>query len=457
MSFTLNALSAKVSGLLARGGTDLAAAERERRALLSAATAAGAKLITVGSFLISVPLTLGYLGAERYGLWMTMSSVVYVLSFADVGTGSALLNFVADFNGRDDRRGIREAVSTSAALLGIFGLLVAATFLLLDFVVPWAALLKIQSPVVQAEFGPGLLVVACCFALSLPLGVTARLQAGLQEGYRANVWSAAGGVLGLIGVWTAIQNHAGLPILALALSGAPLVVAAINAAAFFGGRGRDYAPAWRCVSLPLARRILGQFLAFLGIQIVVAINVASDNLIISKMLGPEAVTAFSVPERMFGLITMVIHLAIAPLWPAFGEALSRGDKRWLILTFKRSLLFTFVASVAGSTIFVFGGRSIIEFWSGGAVLPSIGFLLGLAVWKFSEAFENPLTVFLSSAGKIQPILQIGAVVVGVTIFLKISAISTFGFWIIPWISGVIRIAFSTIPLFYICKKFIDRL
>ena len=42
---------------------------------LTAISSAVAKVITVVTMLISVRLTLNYLGTERYGLWMTISSV----------------------------------------------------------------------------------------------------------------------------------------------------------------------------------------------------------------------------------------------------------------------------------------------------------------------------------------------------------------------------------------------
>ena len=108
------------------------AAARERRALVSAMSAAAAKLVNVATLLISVPMTLHYLGPERYGLWMAMSSAVYVLSFADLGIGNALINYVANAYGRDDRPSIREAVSTTAIIFGALSVILLAVFSAID-------------------------------------------------------------------------------------------------------------------------------------------------------------------------------------------------------------------------------------------------------------------------------------------------------------------------------------
>ena len=57
--------------------------ERYRRAALTMLSSLAARSVSILTVLISVPLTLGYLGVERYGLWMTISSVIAMLVFAD--------------------------------------------------------------------------------------------------------------------------------------------------------------------------------------------------------------------------------------------------------------------------------------------------------------------------------------------------------------------------------------
>ena len=72
------------------------AKERHRRIVLSAIASAMAKIISITTALISVPLTLHYLGPERYGMWMTISSLAALLAFADLGIGNGMLNAIAD-------------------------------------------------------------------------------------------------------------------------------------------------------------------------------------------------------------------------------------------------------------------------------------------------------------------------------------------------------------------------
>jgi len=70
-------------------------AERHRRALLTSATGFAARGVSMGASLITIPLTLHYLGNERFGLWMTISSIVAMATFADFGIGNGVVNMLA--------------------------------------------------------------------------------------------------------------------------------------------------------------------------------------------------------------------------------------------------------------------------------------------------------------------------------------------------------------------------
>jgi hypothetical protein len=79
--------------------------------------------------IVSVPMALSYLGNERFGLWMTATSVVSMLAFADFGIGNGLLSAVAEASGRDDLEAIRKYISSGFAIL----IAIAVCMLLLFF------------------------------------------------------------------------------------------------------------------------------------------------------------------------------------------------------------------------------------------------------------------------------------------------------------------------------------
>ncbi len=90
---TKNSYKVRISSLLKLSSFNTQTAEgrsreRYRRASLSTIAAGLSKVVSILTGLITVPLTIKYLGAERYGLWMTISSTIAMLTFADLGIGN---------------------------------------------------------------------------------------------------------------------------------------------------------------------------------------------------------------------------------------------------------------------------------------------------------------------------------------------------------------------------------
>jgi hypothetical protein len=67
--------------------------ERYRRAGITASTSFLSKALTIIISFASVPLTVHYLGAERYGVWLVISSLLTWMSLTDFGlAGNGLVN-----------------------------------------------------------------------------------------------------------------------------------------------------------------------------------------------------------------------------------------------------------------------------------------------------------------------------------------------------------------------------
>ena len=85
--------------------------ERYRRAALTVVASGAARGVGILTTLISIPLTVRYLGTERYGLWVTITSVIALLTFADLGLGNGVLNAISEAHGGDDVESARKYLS----------------------------------------------------------------------------------------------------------------------------------------------------------------------------------------------------------------------------------------------------------------------------------------------------------------------------------------------------------
>ena len=62
--------------------------------------------------LLLLPFNVGHLGAAAYGLWALTTSVLWFFGVLDLGYGSALVKFVAQYRAWRDRAALNEIIST---------------------------------------------------------------------------------------------------------------------------------------------------------------------------------------------------------------------------------------------------------------------------------------------------------------------------------------------------------
>jgi len=98
-----------------------------------------------------VPLTINYVNPTRYGIWLTLSSIVAWFSFFDIGLTQGLRNKFAESKATGNDELSQIYVSTTYAILTIVFLFVWITFLFVNNYLDWSKLLNI-SQVYQKMF-----------------------------------------------------------------------------------------------------------------------------------------------------------------------------------------------------------------------------------------------------------------------------------------------------------------
>jgi Na+-driven multidrug efflux pump len=103
-------------------------------------------------------------------------------------------------------------------------------------------------------------------------------------------------------------------------------------------------------------------------------------------------------------------MGIAPLWPAYGEALARGDVAWVRKTFLTSLWLALAITVPICALLVVAGPWILRIAVGKSLHAPMSLLVTLAVWGVVNAVSSVTAVFLNGAGvmKVQSALSVFA-------------------------------------------------
>lgn len=445
--------------VLKLGRLDAAAAEergkeRLRRVFWTALSSSLAKGMNALSMLVAVPVTLAYLGAERFGLWMTIASLAAFLGFADLGIGNGVLNIVSEACGRNDTDAAQKCVSNAIAALIVIALVLGFLFWLAYPHVAWARAFNVSSPMAMKEAGPAMAMFFAVMIANLPLSIIPRVQMAYQEGYISGIWQAASNLLGLVGLLAIARLGVGLPLLVLAFTGAPVVGNLLNAVGLLGFQRPWLVPKRRHLDASVARRIIWVGSQFVMIQVGNAAIGYTDNLVIAHSLGPEAVALYAVPAKLFAVAPMLLYMALAPLWPAFGEANVRGDHRWAKEALTRAILASSGLCAIASLVLVGFGERILYLWVGPAANFSLLLMIGLGVWTTLSSALTAMALFLNAANVLR--LQVVCVLVTAVVatLSKIALARAAGLPGIVWSTVGASILFMLLPYsVYLARRF----
>jgi O-antigen/teichoic acid export membrane protein len=430
--------------------------ERYRRVTLTTLASLVAHAASTLTTLAAVPLALGYLGTERYGLWMSVTSLVAVVAAADLGIGNGLLNAIAESHGKDDKSMAGRYASSAFFLLTAIALALAAVVVLVEPLVSWGDLLKVSSATALLEAPPTVLILLGCSFLSIPIGIAARIHLGYQEGYVNGLWQGLGSVLGLVGMATAIILGASMPWVVLGFAVGPVISGLCNLLILVGRRAW-LRPRWSAMRSEVVARLLKTGLMFALLQAVVAAAFMSDNFIVAWLFGADVVAQYAVHAQLFAFAPLLAGMALSPLWPAYGEAIARGDSGWVRGVLVRSVALTFAVVSAISLVLVASGQTLIHLWVGSRVEPLVPLMIALAAWAVLSSAGTAVAMFLNGAGvlRLQAFL---ACAMGVAAVLgKVGFGLLFGLPGVVWGTVTAYSLFMAIPLAVLLPRIVARI
>lgn len=426
--------------------------QRYRRIAMSSASSLIAKLVSTATLLVSIPLTLDYLGRERFGLWAALSTVIGFLALTDLGVGNALVNAVSRAMGKDDRTTARQAVSSGFFILAIQGVLLVIAFATLHQFVDWSRIFNLRSNVAAAEVGAAMAVLVVLTALQLPFGLVQRIQEGLQRSYLSNMWQAAASCAGLGGLLMVVHFRLGLPWLVAAVAGAPVVAMLANSAFEYGSRSSWLRPSLRFLNSAVSAQLVRSGFTFLVLGFLTFAGIYSDNFVISRMLSASSVAEYAVVQRL-SLVAHLFWAFIIPLWPAYSEAHSRGDHDWVRKTFDRVLTGSIIAgAILGAGLAAFGGH-IIAFWVGAELRVEPGLLYGFACYVVLSGLIGSISVFLNSAALLTTQLYLLTAAALVSVSLKIVLCLYYGPAGVIWATVIAFGLCYVLPGLWLTRRF----
>lgn len=399
--------------------------ERHRLALLAMSANFISRAISSLVMVFSVSLTLPYLGAERFGVWTTIASLAGMLTFLDLGVGNALTNKVADAASKGNEEHLADTISGGLGFLTILAFVMGGALYALAGVVPWNALIKVGTLPLQAEIESTIRTFSILFAVTLFAGGVQRVFHGLQKGFEAHLAAIIGSLISLGALSWCARVEAGVPLLLLSAMGGGIVANLLLLLVLLKRGLFRRKKIGSNIRLETPRLVKVGGLFFL-LQMGTMVGWEADSLIISSTLGAASVAAFNVTQRLFMFVSQPLYVMNAPLWPAYADASSRGERDFIKATLARSMLVTFLLALAGSLVLSLAGEFVIKVWTGGVVYPPASLVGAFAVWTVFECVGNAFAMFLNGTGVIRQQVVVAGLFIALALPLKFVFVTHFG-------------------------------
>lgn len=338
-------------------------------------------LIKGGSVLVSlflVPLTIDYVNPSRYGIWLTISSVVAWVSFFDIGLTQGLRNKFAQAKADGDDPRAQVYVSTAYALLAVIFGVVWSLFLVVNPFLNWSSLLGVSANM-RGEVSLLAVIVFTYFCIQFVLKISTTILIADQTPSKAALIDFLGQLLSLAFILILIKTTtSSLILLGMALCLSPLLVLLGANFFLFTGKYKNYRPQINKINFAYSKDLLNLGLYFFVIQIAFIIQYQTANFIIAQNFSTEDVVSYNIVFKYFGVLEMVSIIFVAPFWSASTEAFMKGDIPWIKSSIKHYNKLNLLLA-GGSIIMLLLASKVYELWLGKGTV-DIDFQLSL--WGF---------------------------------------------------------------------------
>lgn len=375
------------------------------------------KGISIVISLLLVPLTLGYVSSELYGIWLTLSSIMLWLNFFDVGFTLGLKNKLTEAIALEQWDRGKALVSTTYFMMVV---IFVPLCLLLEAIVPnvdWASFLNVDR-IYNPDIMRAMYILVACFCLQMIVNVLTAVVAAFQKVALSSAFPVIGHALSLVVIFILTKCcPPSLYVLSIAISVMPIVVIVAASVILFSSRFKKVAPSVAYVDKKYIKDLFGLGFKFFIIQMQIVIMFQTTNILISKLSGPNDVTAYNIAYKYISVGLMLFNIILSPLWPAFTDAYTRKDYAWMNNIYsKMKKLWALTAVAIVGMVLV--SPLVYGVWIGDKAEIPLMMTIVVAVYTILHSWDSLQVILINGIGCVK--LQSYITVVGLICHIPLS-------------------------------------
>jgi O-antigen/teichoic acid export membrane protein len=367
--------------------------------------------------LLYVPLLLSYLTLEKYGIWLTLTSILGWFSFFDIGLGNGLRNKLGEAFASGDLYLGRKYVSTIYITLICIFCTILFVFHTFNFFINWNSILNTYT-IASSELYILTSIVVSFFLIRFVVQLISVIYLADQKSSINNLVTTIGSLLSfiLVLILTYSSISGNLILLGSIISGIPVFVFIMVSIVSFTGRYKIIKPSIKEVDFKLSKGLMELGVKFFYLQICSIIVFSTSSFFIAQFYGPKEVVAYNIVFKFFQIPIMVFSIILSPVWSAVTDAYIKSDFVWLKKTIRQlnflSLVFTF-----GVIIMLIFSPWIFKLWVGENVIIPLNLSIAMAIYTIMQLWVAPYSNFINGLGKISLTMSLTFLSIIIYLFL----------------------------------------
>ena len=364
-----------------------------------------------------VPMTLGYVSSEIYGIWLTLSSIIVWVGFFDVGFNLGLKNKLAEAIALGDYERGRALVSTTYFLMAIIFIPLGFVFEFLLPLINWSSLLNI-NPQYEPEVLLAMHVLVACFCMNMIASVLTSVIAAHQKTALSQVFPVIGNIISLVVIFLMTKYcPPSLSALTMAVSSIPIFVLIVSSFVLYKTFFIKVKPSISLIDRKYIKDLFNLGVKFFIIKLQIVVLFQMTNFLISHISGPNDVTAYNIAYKYLHVGVMAYTIILDPLWPAFTDALTKKDFSWMKNVYKR-MTHIFLLLVCGLILMIFLSKVAYNLWIGEKAYVPLLMTLSVGIYNIISAWVQLQVLLINGTGKIE--LQTYVTMIGLFLHIPLS-------------------------------------
>ena len=372
---------------------------------------------------ISIPIVLNYLGEQNYGVWITIFSILSWIYTFDVGVGNGLKIRLTEALSKKDNLLARQYISTAYIL--IFAISIVLILIGSIGIYSFTFQKALNIDYLSESYLQKVIFISFIFTVSnFVIGLYKQL---LFSVHRSALIALTNVLLQCIVIASVLfvdyYFDSSLFIVALIYGIANLITGIVFSFLFFRKR-KHLLPQIDHFKRSKIKDITGIGIDFFVIQLCVIVIFTTDNIIITRLLGAESVTSYSVVSQFFQAFIVLWYIVSAPLTPLYTDAYVKNDINWIKNTIKR-LNKLFVVFFVVVVIAVSFGEFVVGIWLDRTLeFPTYLFLF-FGFFVLIRIYGDLYMSFLNAIGQLKWQLYLSVFGAIINIPLSILFVNTF--------------------------------